>query len=89
MTLRELAFTILRFASCATSRCTMSDDDNPSSAALTAGDSGTLERAADLRLRFDAGIFPSTIGQRSYFQRLEFDSWHRDIDGELQCAVPR
>lgn len=71
----------------------MSTDDRSSIAKLTVRDISTLERAADLRLRFDAGIFPSTIGQRSHFQKLvrrgwlEFDSWGRDVDGEVERDV--
>lgn len=71
----------------------MSADNKLSIAELTESDISTLERAADLRLRFDAGIFPSTIGQRSHFQKLvrrgllEFYSWGRDIDGEVERDV--
>ncbi len=60
---------------------------------LTKSDLGTLQRAAYLRDRFGAGIFPSTIGQRSHFQKLvrrgllEFDAWGRDIDGEVEHDV--
>ena len=60
---------------------------------LSAEDLGTLERAADLRHRFDAGIFPSTIGQRSHFRKLvrlgllAFDDWGRDIDCEIERDV--
>lgn len=67
--------------------------DNPSIAELTEADLSTLWRAADLRRRFDAGIFPITIGQRSHFQKLVrrgllvFDAWGRDIDGEVERDV--
>lgn len=60
---------------------------------LNAQDIGTLQHAAWLRRRFDAGIFPSTIGQRSHFQKLVrrgllvFDAWGRDIDGEVERDV--
>lgn len=60
---------------------------------LTEADMATLEHAAWLRRRFDAGIFPNTIGQRSHFQKLvrlgllEFDAWGRDIDGEVERDV--
>jgi hypothetical protein len=60
---------------------------------LSKDDLGTLQRAADLRRRFDAGIFPSTIGQRSHFRRLvrlgllEFDDWGRDMDGRVERDV--
>lgn len=71
----------------------MNSDNKPLLAKLTGDDLGTLARAADLRLRFNAGIFPSTIGQRSHFQKLvrrgllEFDGWGRDIDGEVERDV--
>jgi hypothetical protein len=61
--------------------------------ALSPDDLGTLRRAADLRRRFDAGIFPSTIGQRSHFLKLvrqgllKLDGWGRDIDGEVERDV--
>lgn len=60
---------------------------------LTEDDFGTLQHAAYLRRRFDAGIFPCTIGQRSRFLKLvrrgllEFDSWGRDMDGEIERDV--
>ncbi len=60
---------------------------------LSDSDIGTLQRAADLRARFDAGIFPSGIGQRSHFAKLvrlgliEFDDWGRDIYGEVENDV--
>lgn len=60
---------------------------------LTEEDLGTLQRAHYLRRQFAAGIFPSTIGQRSHFQKrvrrglLEFDAWGRDIDGEVEHDV--
>lgn len=60
---------------------------------LSADDIGTLQRAAELRRRFDAGIFPSTIGQRSHFAKLvrrgllKFDGWGSDIDGEVDRDV--
>jgi len=60
---------------------------------LTSNDIGTLERAADLQHRFKAGIFPSTVGQRSHFAKLArqgllvFEGWGRDIDGEVERDV--
>ena len=60
---------------------------------LTDHDHATLSRAADLRKRFDAGIFPSTVGDRSHFKKLErwglleFDMWGRDLDGEVERDV--
>jgi hypothetical protein len=60
---------------------------------LSKDDLGTLQRAADLRRRFDAGIFPSTIGQWSHFRKLvrlgllEFDDWGRDMDGGVERDV--
>lgn len=68
----------------------MTDDK---STRLTDDDRATLQRAADLRRRFDAGIFPSTTGQRSHFAKLvrrgllKFDAWGRDIDGEIERDV--
>lgn len=65
-------------------------DEGP---ALSWNDRGTLERAAELRRRFDAGIFPADIGQRSHFAKLvrrgllEFETWGRDIDGEVESDV--
>lgn len=65
----------------------------PTTPRMTEDDLGTLQRAADLRRRFNAGIFPSTIGQRSHFRKLvrlgllEFDDWGRDIDGEVERDV--
>jgi hypothetical protein len=56
-------------------------------------DISTLQRALDLRNRFDAGIFPTGIGQRSHFGKLvrrgllEFDAWGRDIDGLVERDV--
>lgn len=53
---------------------------------LSNNDLDTLYRARDLRERFEAGIFASTIGDVSHFRKLErwellvFDGWGRDID---------
>lgn len=60
---------------------------------LSEDDLGTLQRAATVHRRFDAGIFPSTIGQWSHFRRLvrlgllEFDDWGRDMDSEVERDV--
>jgi len=60
---------------------------------LTDRDLGTLSRAADLRRRFDAGIFPTTAGDRSHFRRLvrlgllEFVDMGCDIDGMVEREV--
>jgi len=60
---------------------------------LSEDDLSTLQRAAALRRRFDAGLFPSTIGQWSHFRRLvrlgllEFDDWGRDMDCEVERDV--
>ena len=60
---------------------------------LSEDDLGTLQHPADLRHRFDAGIFPSTLGQWSHFRKLarlgllEFDNWGWDIDGEVDRDV--
>ena len=53
----------------------------------------TLARAKALEDRFDAGIFPRGAGQHAAFKKLErlgflrFDSWGRDIDGEVEDDV--
>ena len=60
---------------------------------LTDKDLDTLSRAADLRRRFNAGIFPTTGGDRSHFERLvrlgvlRCDDWGRDLDGEVERDV--
>lgn len=60
---------------------------------LTDKDHSTLEHAAYLRRKFDAGIFPTGAGQHSHFRRLArlgllvFDGWGRDIDGEVEQDV--
>lgn len=60
---------------------------------LTDRDRETLSRAAELRRRFQAGIFPRGGGQRAHFARLErlgmlrFVGWGRDIDGEVEADV--
>lgn len=60
---------------------------------LRDADWSTLERAEDLRRRFDAGIFPVGAGSHGHFRRLErlglleFDAMGRDIDGEIERDV--
>lgn len=60
---------------------------------LSDDDMDTLHRAADLRKRFDAGIFPRGAGQHAHFRKLErmglivFDAWGRDIDGMVEDDV--
>jgi hypothetical protein len=60
---------------------------------LNARDIGTLQRAAYLHSRFDAGIGPRVGGQFAHYRRMErlglltFDGWGRDIDGEVERDV--
>lgn len=60
---------------------------------LTTRDLDTLANAVDMRKRFDAGIFPRDVGDRSHFRRLErlglieFDAWGRDIDRSIEQDV--
>lgn len=61
---------------------------------LTPADLETLHRAATLRKRFDAGIFPIGAGGHARFRKLErlgvseFTGFGRDIDGEVDRDVP-
>jgi hypothetical protein len=62
--------------------------------ALSQVDINTLIRCAWLERKFDAGIYPATIGDHSHFRKLvrmgllEFTGWGRDIDGERESDVP-
>lgn len=66
---------------------------NGESLRLSHSDLSTLERAAYLRRKFDAGIGPRRGGQFAHYRRmerlglLEFDGWGSDIDGEVDADV--
>lgn len=61
--------------------------------ALSDEDIRTLVFARKAKSQEDSAIFPSSIGQRSHYQKLvrrgllAFDGWGRDVDGMVERDV--
>jgi DNA-binding PadR family transcriptional regulator len=60
---------------------------------LTKTDVNTLDHAAFLERKFEAGIYPRAGGQHRQFRKLEkagylvAEGWGRDMDGDIERDV--